>query len=178
MKKLKHQSIKFENYEWTPNDRKGHYSKIIKKTEEYKPIKNIPEILVDYEQNKRTGHQFIRVIVTEKRKSKDNEKFLSIKWMEIFMQNNKEDRFELKSDRILLEVFDGDCDDDYFRCTDDFIKQSNKTFYYNREIILGKDGKEIKELKFHLYVHEIKTGDDNLCFDPDIKNIKTMEKND
>lgn len=84
-KKLKHQSLDFDNYVFTEEDKEGHWKELIARCDgpSYEYLYDAPKLLVDFEQNKRTGEQFLRVVLTDKKHS-NGTNFVSIKWMEIF----------------------------------------------------------------------------------------------
>ena len=72
-----------------------------------------PDCLIDYDFNRTTGHQFLRAVMTDKyhRKSVD---FMSIKWMEIFVQITNENDAPpmfVPIGKALFEIFIGDCED-------------------------------------------------------------------
>ena len=85
-KRVKHQSIEFEQYKFKEDDRKGYYKEIIELIEkkDYQPLTESPQYLVDYAISKKNGHQFMRACLTQKYQ-KDSIYFVSIKWVEIFL---------------------------------------------------------------------------------------------
>lgn len=153
-KHIKYQDLTFERYQFTEEDREGYYKDTIEEIERlnYKPLHEKPECLVDYAVNKKTGHQFIRAVLTDKI-HKDSVQFMSKKWMEIFLQVQNDNGVppQFKSvGKVLLEIFVGDCENDYFRGLDDFMKHGSNTYFFRRQ--MSENG---KGYQFQLYMHKI-----------------------
>lgn len=100
--------------------------------EDYKPIQKKPDCLFDLDINQHTGHTFIRAVITDKY-HKNSTDFMSVKSMEVFVQtindNGAPTQFE-SIGKILLDVFVGDCENDFFRHLNDFKKKGSNTYYF------------------------------------------------
>lgn len=157
-KRIKHQKIQFKQYKFKDEDKKGYYKQIVEEIESshFKPLSSTPAYLVDYTMSKRTGQQFIRAVLTQKY-HKNSIYFVSIKWIEIFAQawNKDNETPEFASmGQTLLDVFIGDCEDEFFRGLDDFLKHDQGTFFFKRQRSQNADG--LGTYKFDLYFYDLK----------------------